>query len=29
MTVDNSLITRGDVVLDPDKLADLNLILDT
>jgi RNA polymerase sigma-70 factor (ECF subfamily) len=29
MTVDDGLITRGDVVLDPDKLADLNLVLDT
>ena len=29
MTVEDGLITRGDVLLDPDKLADLNLILDT
>jgi RNA polymerase sigma-70 factor, ECF subfamily len=27
MTVEDGLITRGDVVLDPDKLADLNLVL--
>jgi hypothetical protein len=29
MTVEDGLITRGDVVLDPDKLADLDLVLDT
>jgi hypothetical protein len=29
MTVDDGLITRGDVMLDPDKLAELSLILDT
>lgn len=29
LTVRNGLIARGDVVLDPDKLADLNLVLDT
>lgn len=29
MTVEDGLITRGDVVLDPGKLADLNLLLDT
>jgi hypothetical protein len=29
MTVEDGLITRGDVVLDPDRLADLNLVLDT
>jgi RNA polymerase sigma-70 factor, ECF subfamily len=29
MTVRGGLITRGDVVLDPRKIADLNLVLDT
>jgi hypothetical protein len=29
LTVERRLITRGDVVLDPAKLADLNLVLDT
>jgi RNA polymerase sigma-70 factor (ECF subfamily) len=29
MTVEDGLITRGDIVLDPDKLAGLNLVLDT